>query len=305
MSLQSAEIEHSSLGEYLRETRINRGFDLVTVTEETRISSKSLRAIEDNDFAALPAEAFTRGLYSLYAKMLSLDPEDVLQMYTQERPNKTKSGNIPMLSTSKMTKEVGNMAERPTFVSFSFFGLILLLLLLLGGVLCWYFSWNPATYLSQKLRSLEQNPQRIGQVLESRFETITPEPSVEASRWNTPRQKRHPNLFDLSYPSNATASVMQTDMSENFPTAATQTSKYIVNAKFNEETELTLAIDNLPKKILIFKNGESITWRATEKIVITLPGRTKTKLTLNDIPLDLPKQQSGLITLSLPENFLQ
>ncbi len=74
MSLQSSKSENASLGEYIRETRIRLGFDLLTVAEETRISSKSIQAIEENDFAALPAEAFTRGFYVLYAKMLSLDP---------------------------------------------------------------------------------------------------------------------------------------------------------------------------------------------------------------------------------------
>lgn len=304
MSLKSVEREYANLGEYLRETRINQGFNLVTVVEETRISSKCIQAIEDNDFDALPAEAFTRGFYILYAKMLSLDPEEVLQMYTLERPNHHKSGNISTLSTSKMAQEVGNMAERPTFVPFSFLGLILLLLLLFGGFLCWYFSWNPATYLSQKLRNLEQNPQQIEQVLESRFESDIPESTIEVTQLQTAAQKTHQNLFDLSYPSTATASVIQTGMT-GFPPVTAQTSKYFVNAKFSEATKLTLAIDDLPDQILLFKNGESITWHASEKVVITLPGTTRTKLTLNDIPLDFPEQHNGSITISLPEHLLQ
>jgi cytoskeleton protein RodZ len=305
MSLQSAEMEYASLGEYIRETRTNLGFDLVTVAEKTKISVKILQAIEDNDFAALPAEAFARGFYVLYAKMLSLDAEEVLQMYTLERPNRHKSGNIPTLPKSKLAQEVGHMAERPTFVPLSFFGLILLLLLLLGGFLCWYFSWNPAIYLSQKLRNLERNPQRIEQVLESRFESDIPEPIFKVARWQKARQNTHRNLFKFPSPSNATAAVMQTGMPEDFPPITAQTSKYFVNAEFSGKTELTLAIDDLPEQNLFFKNGESISWQATEKIAITLPGTTRTKLTLNDAPLDLPQQHNGSITISLPEHLLQ
>ena len=44
-------------------TRINLGLDLVAVAGETKISTKNLQAMEENNFAALPAEAFARGFY--------------------------------------------------------------------------------------------------------------------------------------------------------------------------------------------------------------------------------------------------
>ena len=102
MSRQSAEIEYVSLGEYLRETRINLGLDLLAVAGETKISSRSLQAIEENDFAALPAEAFTRGFYTLYAKCLSLDCKEVLKMYGQQKPKQPKSGNLPKLISERV-----------------------------------------------------------------------------------------------------------------------------------------------------------------------------------------------------------
>ena len=214
MSYQFTETEYASLGEYIRETRMKLGFDLMMVAEETKISPKSLQAIEDNDFNALPAEAFTRGFYTLYAKMLSLDPEDVLQMYTQERPKQSKPGNISTLTASKMAQEVGSMAERPSFMPFSFLGLILLVSLLFGGFLCWFFSWNPAIFLSHKLRNLEQNTQQIEQILESRLDKTTPEPAEETAQLQTPQQNTYQNLFDLPSPSNAAASVIKSDIAD-------------------------------------------------------------------------------------------
>jgi hypothetical protein len=66
-----------------------------------------------------------------------------------------------------------------------------------------------------------------------------------------------------------------------------------------------LKIDNLPERTLLFKSGESITWHAREKAMITLPGRSQTKLTFNNIPFDLPESDKGLITLCFPENLPQ
>lgn len=302
MSPQFTQKEYASLGEFLRETRINLGKDLAVVADETRIPPKSLKAIEESDFVSLPAEAYARGFYALYAKSLLLDPEEVLQMYTRERPNQPKSLNTSMLPTSKLAQEVGNMAERPSFVPFSFFGLVLLLLLLFGGFLCWYFSWNPATYLSQKLRSLEET-QPIEQVSKNQ-----PDPSKFESRSRFVRLQnplsKHQALFGLSYPATASAAIAE-DIAEAPAPLPPRVSKYFINAEFSEETSIKLKIDNLPEQILLFNTGDSAIWRAKEKAVITLPAKTQTKLTLNNIPLDFPDTGEEFITLYLPEQLQQ
>jgi cytoskeletal protein RodZ len=294
-------MEYASLGELLRETRINLGKNLETIAEETRISSTSLQAIEESNFAALPAEAFTRGFYVLYAKSLLLDPEEVLQMYRKERPNPRKSINSSMLPTSKVAQEVGNMAERPSFLPFSFLGMVLLLLLLFGGFLCWYFSWNPATFLSQKLRSLE-NPQLTEQVSTDYPETATDKQNFLFTRLHKPQSKYH-DLFDISYPSTATAAIVREIPKSPPPPSIID--DYFINAEFNEETKIKLKLDDLPERSILFKTGETANWRAKEKAVLILPAHTLTKLTVNNTQVDLPDMNKGVITLFLPEHLPQ
>jgi cytoskeletal protein RodZ len=294
-------MEYASLGELLRETRINLGIDLTTIAEETRISSKSLQAIEESNFAALPAEAFTRGFYVLYAKSLLLDPEEVLQMYTKERPNQRKSINNSMLPTSKVAQEVGNMAERPSFLPFSFLGMVLLLLLLFSGFLCWYFSWNPATFLSHKLRSLE-DPQLTEQVSTDYPETATDEQNFLFTRLHKP-QSKYQDLFGISYPSTATAAIVREI--PNLPPPPSNVDDYFINAEFNGETKIKLKLDDLPERTILFKTGETANWRAKEKAVLVLPAHTLTKLTVNNTPVDLPDMKKGVITLFLPEHLPQ
>lgn len=195
MLLQSAEIEYANLGGYLQGTRISLGLDLKAVAEETKITPSNIQAIEENNFAALPAETFTRGFYTLYAKMLSLDPEDVLQLYMQERPHQDKSKSRSIFSSGKQAQEVGIMAKRPSFMPVSFLGLALLLSLFFGCFLSWYFSWNPATYLSQKLRSLDQDPHSVEQILESRYQADIPEPGSEDVKWPEVGSNNYPGIF--------------------------------------------------------------------------------------------------------------
>lgn len=159
MSIESTETEYTTLGDLLRQTRIKQGLDLEQIAGETKITISNLKAIENDDFKSLPAEAFTRGFYTLYANALGLAPEKVLQLYTQEKahnPNaKRKSSTTP---PSKLAEKIGNMAERPTVMPVSCSGVIIFFLLLIGAFLCWYFSWNPATFLSERLRSFQKTP---------------------------------------------------------------------------------------------------------------------------------------------------
>lgn len=203
MSLEPSKTEYATLGEYLRETRITQGRELVAVAWETKISSKSLQAIEENNFAALPADVFARGFYALYAKSLLLDPVEVLHMYTHERPRPKKSITASMARKGKLAHEVGAMAERPSLLPFSFFSLLVLVMLIFGGGLCWYFSWNPATYLSHKLRSLEE-PQRIEQASINRPVSGVFSSNLSPAQGQKP-QTRQQEIFGLSYPSTATA----------------------------------------------------------------------------------------------------
>jgi cytoskeletal protein RodZ len=302
MSSQSTETEHSNLGVYLRETRINQGLDLEKLADQTKISIKNIQAIEESDFTALPAEAFTRGFYVLYAKSLSLEPEEVLQMYTQERPNQHKSPNSPMLPPGKLAENVSDLAERPTFMPFSFLGMVLLLLLFLGGFLCWYFSWNPATYLSQKLRSLDA-PQRVEQVSLNQASPGSWEPKVTFAKLKNPWPK-HLDLFSISYPSTATAAITH-EMPQPPAPLPPGISEYNINAEFSEATKVHLTIDDLPRQTLLFQKGDSITWHAKEKAVISLPAHTQTQLSLNNTPLNLPDTDKEFITLCLPEDLLQ
>ena len=160
MSIESTEAEYTTLGDFLRRNRKKLGLDLEQISSETKITIATLKAIEDDDFDSLPAEAFARGFYTLYANVLNLPPEEVLSSYTREKthhPN-TRRGRLAP-PPSKLAEKVDTMAERSTVMPVSCTGVIIFFLLLIGAFVCWYFSWNPATLLSEKLRSFQKTPE--------------------------------------------------------------------------------------------------------------------------------------------------
>ena len=70
--------------EVLREARERKGYDLATVARRLRIRPDILRAIEAGDFAAMPPRGYTRNMVNAYARLLGLNPTEIVNMYLDE-----------------------------------------------------------------------------------------------------------------------------------------------------------------------------------------------------------------------------
>lgn len=70
-------------GTLLRAVRESQGLDLKDVSQTTKIGVPHLRALEDDDFGALPALVYVRGFVAEVAKLLHLDPQQVSRTYVR------------------------------------------------------------------------------------------------------------------------------------------------------------------------------------------------------------------------------
>jgi flagellar biosynthesis protein FlhG len=68
-------------GPLLAKVRESRGIELEEIANRTKISVGYLKAIENDDFAALPALVYTRGFLQQVAKLLGLDSAQVTRTY--------------------------------------------------------------------------------------------------------------------------------------------------------------------------------------------------------------------------------
>ncbi len=73
-----------TLGSFLKRHRQNQGKNLDEIAEKTRIHASTLRAIEEDNPKALPAEVFARGFVKNYAQYLGLDPNEALAWYIEQ-----------------------------------------------------------------------------------------------------------------------------------------------------------------------------------------------------------------------------
>ncbi len=74
-----------ALGERFRAAREARGLSLSDVSEQIRIRSVYLAAIEDENWAAIGAPVYIRGFLKTYARFLGLDADEIVASFT-DRP---------------------------------------------------------------------------------------------------------------------------------------------------------------------------------------------------------------------------
>jgi cytoskeletal protein RodZ len=75
-----------SLGERFRAAREARGLSLSDVSEQIRIRSVYLAAIEEENWSAIGAPVYIRGFLRTYARFLGLDPEEVVGAFNSGPP---------------------------------------------------------------------------------------------------------------------------------------------------------------------------------------------------------------------------
>lgn len=94
----------TSFGEQLRLAREARGVTLREISEQTRISTRYLEAIETNDYRRLPGGIFNKSFIKAYAKYIGFDEREALEGYI--RTANEQGGSPDDVSSTPYTPQV-------------------------------------------------------------------------------------------------------------------------------------------------------------------------------------------------------
>lgn len=109
------------IGEKLLEAREQKGISLEQISELTKIRSVYLQALETGEVDNLPDKVYVKGFLRSYAKIVDLDPREILEIY-QRYIDKVPADEAPK-------KESAIIYKRPRSV-----GKIILTILIIGVV---------------------------------------------------------------------------------------------------------------------------------------------------------------------------
>jgi len=272
--------EHETLGDLFRKLRMEKSLDVADVALETRIPPETIRAMEADDYSRLPARAFARGFYSLYAKMLGLDPDEVLLRFTEESsPDDLDENEDRSYAQSRRDKNISSMAERPSQTTGSIISFSLLIILLVAAGISWYAGYNPAKQISNWLRGFQQTPvlEEVQEQIPELLQNTNPVEQLTEQERALPELSAQPVLAEA---------------------------KYQLVAEFQEPVEVAISLDGAEPEQLSFPGGRIESWQAEEHIVLELPRDAAVRLYLNGIVVPLPPAVEDKIIVSIPEYFL-
>jgi hypothetical protein len=128
---QEKQEESLSCGGFLKQSRLDQGYSIEKVSEETKILSSIIKNLEDDCYENLPPPVYLKGVIIKYAHFLKLDTEKTINLYQRSNGRNLFSGknDIPpknrfFISQPKIFLFIKNFI--PKFLRFFFWGLILL-----------------------------------------------------------------------------------------------------------------------------------------------------------------------------------
>ncbi|HEX8649762.1 MAG TPA: helix-turn-helix domain-containing protein [Pyrinomonadaceae bacterium] len=128
----------SSFGEQLRLAREARGISLREISEQTRISTRYLEAIEADDYKRLPGGIFNKSFIKAYAKYIGYDEQEALEAYMRTARDQGASPD-DVVSTPYQPRVYTDGNSRSPLVTL-FLTILILAILSLGiyAALHWY-----------------------------------------------------------------------------------------------------------------------------------------------------------------------
>ena len=137
----------ASAGPMLRATRKEKGMSIEAVSEELNLSNSVVNAIENDSWEHLPEATYVRGYIRSYARLLGLDPADVLMSF---RYNNSEQ-NISLDSMPRKIEDRKISFSVPKKVK------ILLFIAAVAGLVTYLYNDQAITLLESKLDQVTEN----------------------------------------------------------------------------------------------------------------------------------------------------
>jgi cytoskeletal protein RodZ len=103
------ETSKDRVGDIIRKERITRRITVETIAKDLKLNVKYIKSLEASEYEALPADPYIRVYFRSLAKYLSLDSEEILKKFYEERG--VTPDHLSRDSSSKIVISVGQKDE--------------------------------------------------------------------------------------------------------------------------------------------------------------------------------------------------
>jgi cytoskeleton protein RodZ len=256
-----------AFGDRLRREREMRGVTLDEIAESTKISKRSLQALEEDDFDLLPGGIFNKGFIRAYARYLGIDEDQAVADYVA-------ASNDQLSPEDKFPLEVFEDKEKnpPLNPKRSFLPIVLAIAALAAGLGGWayYAKYKPR----QRVPEAEQVPApNIPAPALPAPSSSTSQPQTEVTPATNPAatQPTEQDRKNVSVAATGTTSTTSTPEKTTGTTSADKASKAqkVVSGEQQKETSSTESNPASGKAFTVSVKAKEDSW-----VSITADGKT-------------------------------
>lgn len=258
-----------------------RGVTLDEIAAATKIGTRSLKALEDENFSILPGGIFNKGFVRSYARFLGMNEDQAVADY--QAAAKDQPISVKAIATQSAIAKANKLAAQQARESQNSAGmlraaglLVLAIAIAAGG----WFAFRHGYFKAMKLPSLHRQMKMQAQAekTQSPATTSTTQPPVAPAAkqgQGTPAAQPEAN------PAPAPAVIASTTQ------PAAEAGGFTVSIKASEASWLSVMADGKRafQRIMNANEEQSVTAKTKVRIVIGNPGGTE--LSLNGHPLTL------------------
>jgi cytoskeletal protein RodZ len=261
-----------TLGGFFQHARKRQGLSLDQIASQTRIQQQHLQALEEEDFASLPAKVFTKGFVRSYARSLGLDEEEALQLFL------TSSSSF-YERTQQEQQHVQIKLEAAHRSRFNW-NLVLILFLVIGGALFYLLPEQqeqlppanesevplPIESLQETKPSSAEPPASVSPM--APVDSVSPPspPSVIVPPPPIPEPKAIP-------PSLAVSPVPENALGPGGP--------LVLEIEATQLTWVVVQSDDQTPHEALLRPGQQVTWKAKKQYLLTLGNAAGVVIRLN------------------------
>ncbi len=138
MNIKNWTVLYMAIGERLKEEREAKKLTLDDIQKMTKIQTRYLYAIENENFEVMPGAFYVRAFIKEYAMAVNLNPEELMEEYHEDLPFNEQEASPALSRVQSSKKNTTTSVSSPAI--FSFLPTVIVVLLIIGiVVVVWLF----------------------------------------------------------------------------------------------------------------------------------------------------------------------
>lgn len=186
-SVDNKEQNAATFGDRLRREREMRGVSLDEIADATKIGTRLLRALEDQQFELLPGGIFNKGFVRAYAKYLGINEDQAVADYLQAAGDDDPDVRVVAEQNSRGDFSFLSESDTPHRSGFPVMPVLILLVVVAGGFGGWKI-YQERMAERERRTSADTTPASNNAVATSASSPASPAATPEAAASNAAQQ---------------------------------------------------------------------------------------------------------------------